>query len=249
MKPIHAVLFDSGEVLMRPIAPAEAPPDQPWRKYFPGPNFESRVRAKYPDTRFDGLDEGILLGMEELDRLHAQPIWTLDGEVGHFDEFCRILLYALGVSDSGLAHELARDRVFQPDIEPYPETLEVLERIRESGLILGVLSEAWPSLDLNYRRIGIRDYFRAFVISANHGLLKDNPKLFAVALEQMETPAEDILFLDDWAPYVQVAIESGFQGAVVARAPDTPRTGGLAYVSDLYEVEKLLISRAGGHPG
>ncbi len=87
------------------------------------------------------------------------------------------------------------------------------------------------------------------VLSANHGLLKDDPKLFAVALEQMETPAEDILFLDDWAPYVRVAIESGFQGAVVARDPDTPRTGGLAYVSDLYEVEKLLISRAGGHPG
>ena len=37
MKPIRAVLFDSGEVLMRPVAPAEAPPDQPWRKYFPGP--------------------------------------------------------------------------------------------------------------------------------------------------------------------------------------------------------------------
>ena len=248
MKPIHAILFDSGEVLMRPIAPAGASPDQPWRKYFPGPNFVNMVRAKYPDTRFGGLDEGILLGMEELDRLHAQPIWTLDEEVGHFDEFYRILLDALGVSDPGLAHELARDRVFQPDIEPYPETLEVLERIHESGLVLGVLSEAWPSLDLNYRRIGIRDYFRAFVISANYGLLKDDPKLFAVAEEQMDTPAENTLFLDDWAPYVQVAIESGFQGAVVARDPDTPRTGGLTCVTDLYEMEKLLLNRADGRP-
>ncbi len=244
MKPIRAVLFDSGEVLVRPIAPADAPPEQPWRKYFPGPNFDAMVRAKYPDIKMDGLDDAILLGMEELDRLHLQPIWTLDEEVGHFDEFYRILLNASGVSDPGLAHELALDRVYEPEIEPYPETLEVLERIRESGVILGVLSEAWPSLDLNYRRIGIRDYFRAFVISANHGLLKDDPKLFAVALEQMETPVENILFLDDWAPYVQVAIDCGFQGAVVARSPGIPRTEGLTYVANMNEVEELIFSRA-----
>ena len=84
MKPIRAVLFDSGEVLMRPIAPAAAPPEQPWRKYFPGPNFESIVRGKYPDINLDGLDDGILQGMEELDRLHAEPIWTLDEEVEAF---------------------------------------------------------------------------------------------------------------------------------------------------------------------
>ncbi len=240
MKPIRAVLFDSGEVLMRPIAPANAPPEQPWRKYFPGPNFEAMVRAKYTDIKMDGLDDAILLGMEELDRLHLQPIWTLDEEVGHFDEFYRILLNASGVSDPGLAHELARDRVYGPEIEPYPDVPGVLQRLHDSDLVMGVLSEGWPSLDLNYRRIDIRDYFRAFVISANHGLLKDDPKLFAVALEQMETPVENILFLDDWAPYVQVAIDCGFQGAVVARNIEVSRVEGLTYLRDLYEVERLI---------
>ena len=247
MKPIHAILFDSAEVLMRPIAPAAAPPEQPWRKYFPGPNFDAMVRAKYPDTSFDELDEGILLGMEALDRLHTQPIWTLDEEVGHFDEFYRILLDACGVSDAGLAHELAHNRVYEPDVEPYPDTIEVLVRLHGSGLVLGVLSEAWPSLELNYQRIGIRDYFQAFVISANHGILKDNPSLFAVSEELLGAPAENTLFLDDWAPYVQVAIESGFQGVVVARDPEIHRTRGLTYVADLYEMEELLLSRADGH--
>ena len=249
MKPIRAILFDSGEVLMRPIAPADAPPEQPWRKYFPGPNFEAMVQAKYPGIKLDGLDDAILLGMEELDRLHTQPIWTPEEEVGHFDEFYRILLDALGVSDPGLAHELAHDQVYEPEIQPYPETLEVLERIHGSGLVLGVLSEAWPSLELNYQRIGIRNYFRAFVISANYGILKDDPKLFAVAEEKMDTPAENTLFLDDWAPYVQVAIEAGFQGAVAARDPGLSRIDGLTYLSDLTEVEELLLSREDGHPG
>ena len=247
MKPIHAILFDSGEVLMRPIAPAEAPPDQPWRRWFPGPRFESEVLARYPEVSFGGLDDAILLGMEELDRLHTQPIWTLDEEVEQFAVFYRIVLDTLGVSDPALAHDLAHDRVHEQSSEPYPETLDVLERLHDSGLIMGVLSEAWPSLDLNYRRVGIRNYFRAFVLSANHGILKDNPSLFAVSEELLGAPAENTLFLDDWAPYVQVAIESGFQGVVVARDPEIHRTRGLTYVADLYEMEELLLSRADGH--
>lgn len=249
MKPIRAILFDSGEVLMQPIAPADAPPDQPWRKWFPGPKFEPLVRAQYPDLAMDGLDDAILLGMDELDRLHAQPIWTLEEETEDFAVFYRIVLDSLGVEDAGLAYELARLRVNEQSSEPYPETPEILKRLRESGLILGILSEAWPSLELNYRRLGIRDYFRAFVISANHGILKDDPRLFSIAESEMELPAENTLFLDDWAPYVQIAIASGFQGAVVARAPDVPRTEGLTYVSTMTEVEELVISRADGHPG
>ena len=244
MKPIRAVLFDSGEVLMRPIAPSDAPPEQPWRKYFPGPNFDVMVRAKYPDIKLGGLDDAILRGMDELDRLHTQPIWTLEEEVGHFDEFYRILLNALGVSDPGLAYELARDRVYKPDIEPYPDAPEVLQRLHDSGLVMGVLSEAWPSLELNYRRLGLREYFRAFIISANHGILKDDPKLFSKAQSRMNVPAEETLFLDDWAPYVQVAIDCGFQGAVVARSPGIPRTEGLTYVANMNEVEELVFSRA-----
>lgn len=240
MKPIHAVLFDSGEVLMRPVAPADAPLDQPWRKYFPGPKFESMVRAKYSDVNLDEMDDAILLGMEELDKLHTQPIWTPEEETEQFAVFYRIILDSLGIADAELSIKLARVRVHQPDIEPYPETLEVLKRLYDSGLVLGVLSEAWPSLELNYRRVGIRDYFRAFVISANHGILKDDPKLFDVAKEQMATPAENTLFLDDWAPYVQVAIASGFQGAVVARDIDVSRVEGLIYLKDLYEVERLI---------
>ena len=185
------------------------------------------------------LNDGILLGMEELDRLHTQPIWTLAEETDHFAAFYRILLDSLGVADAELAHELARVRVNDQASEPYPEVPQVLERLHKSGLEMGVLSEAWPSLEQNYRRLGLRDYFRAFIISANHGILKDDPKLFSVAESRMETPAENILFLDDWPPYVQVAIDCGFRAAVVARNPDTIRTEGLTYVTDLYEVERL----------
>ena len=244
MKPICAILFDSGEVLMRPLAPANAPPDQPWRRWFPGPRFESLVLARYPEVSFGGLDDAIPVGMEELDRLHTQPIWTLEEETEQFAEFYRIVLDSLGIADAELAYELARVRVHEPSLEPYPDTPDALDRLYKSGLEMGVLSEAWPSLELNYSRLGLRNLFRVFLISANYGLLKDNPKLFDVAKEKLDTPAENTLFLDDWAPYVQVAIASGFQGAVVSRDSDVPRTAGLAYVKNMNEVEELVFSRA-----
>ena len=249
MKPIRAILFDSGEVLMRPVAPSDAPPDQPWRRWFPGPRFESVVLAQYPGVCFGGLDDAILLGMEELDRLHAQPIWTLEEETAHFAVFYRIVLDSLEVADSDLASLLAHFRVYEPSCEPYADVPEALERLHKSGLEMSVLSEAWPSLELNYRRLGLRDMFGVFIMSANYGILKDDHKLFDVVKEQMDTPAENTLFLDDWAPYVQVAIDSGFQGAVVAREPETARTKGLTYVSNLHEVEQILISRGVGRPG
>ena len=99
----------------------------------------------------------------------------LEEETAHFAAFYRIVLDSLGIADPELAHELARVRVNEQASEPYPEVPQVLERLHKSGLVLGVLSEAWPSLELNYRRLGLRDYFRAFIISANHGILKDDP--------------------------------------------------------------------------
>ena len=226
---------------MSPIAPEDAPHDHPELKWFPGPQFKPSVYARYPSVVLDGLADAILLGMQELDRLHVHPIWTLEEETEHFAAFYRVVLSALGVHDPELAFELAELRVYQPSCEPFPEVPEVLGRFYDSGFVLGVLSEAWPSLELNYRRLGLRDYFRAFIVSANHGILKDDPRLFSIAQSQMRVPAESILFLDDWAAAVQVAIGCGFQGAVVTRDPDAPRTEGLTHVRDLYEVEELLV--------
>ena len=241
MKSIRAILFDSAEVLMYPIAPADAPPGHPERKWFPGPQFEPLVCARYAEVDLSSLDDAILLGMEELDRLHVHPIRTLEEETEQFAAFYRVVLDTVGVPDHELAFELAQMRVRQPSCEPYPEVPDLLGRFYDAGIVLGVLSEAWPSLELNYRRLGLREFFRAFIVSANHGILKDDPRLFSIAQTQMRVPAESILFLDDWTAAVQMAIECGFQGAVVARDPDAPRTECLTYVRDLYEVEKLIV--------
>jgi Haloacid dehalogenase-like hydrolase len=114
--------------------------------------------------------------------------------------------------------------------------------LRDRGLRLGVLTENWPSVEIAYRRLGLRSLFQAFVISSQEGRLKDDPELFAIAAARMGLPAEAMLFLDDWPPHVQTALAAGFQGAVLDRDGKAPAIPGLRYLTGLHDVERLVMA-------
>ncbi len=240
---VRGVIFDSGDVLARPVAGSDAPSAEAWRRWFPGGRFYEIVRARLPSLSLDGMDDAIDRGMEYLDERHRQPMMSTAEERDLFTRFYAIVLESLGSEghSPSLPRELALARVDGEQMEPFPEVPDVLERLRARGLRLGVLSEAWPSLAVNYERLGLRHLFEAFVISAQEARLKDDPILFAIARERLGLAAEEILFVDDWPPYVQVAIGAGMQGAVLAREPDVPVVQGLSYVRDLNEVENLAV--------
>lgn len=245
--PIAGVLFDSADVLMRPTLGIEASAAEAWRRWFPGPRFAEIVAETYPDLRLDGLDAAIGTGMRYLDERHRTPMTTVEEERAMFATFYRIVLEGLGIAEPprSLAEKLARARTDDDQMEPYPETVEVLRRLRDRGFRLGVLSEAWPSLAEHYRRHNLFDYFDPFVISAHEARLKDDPRLFVTAAERMALPSAAILFVDDWPPHVQTAITAGLRGVVCARDADVPIVPGLPYAADLREVERFALEGAG----
>jgi putative hydrolase of the HAD superfamily len=236
---VRGILFDSGGVLVRPIA----------RRWFPGPRFEQIVGAHLPDLSLAALDDALELGMHYLEERHRQPLVTLKEERQLFQNYYRIVIEALGAKDppSGLTQELARARTDEEQMQPFGEVVGVLERLRSGGLRLGVLSEGWPSLERDYQRLGLRGFFDAFVISAREARLKTDPGLFAVARERMRLRGPDILFVDNWPLYVETAVRLGFQGAVVDRAGDAPHMAGLTYVADLLGVERMVADALGSN--
>jgi putative hydrolase of the HAD superfamily len=240
---IAGVLFDSADVLMRPSLGIEASADQAWRRWFPGPRFAEIVLATYPELRFDGLDTAIDAGMRYLDERHQASMTTIDEERMMFATFYGLVLEALGIASPSpsLTAELARARVDEDQMEPFPETVEVLQRLRDRGIRLGVLSEAWPSLVEHYRRHHLLEFFDAFVISAQEARLKDDPLLFATAAERMALPSASVVFVDDWLPNVQTALSAGFRGIVLARDDDVPTVPDLQYAGDLHEVERTIL--------
>jgi putative hydrolase of the HAD superfamily len=242
---MRGVLFDSGDVLMQPLESPGRAAMKGWRRWFPGPRFTEIVRSWSYEPDLTRLDEALDHGMHYLDERHRLRVTTLAEERLMFSVFYRILLERLGIEGipEELVWQLSVARVDGEQMEPFDDVRGGLERLRSRQLRLGVLSEAWPSLEREYERLGLRQHFDAFIISAREGRLKEDPALFELASHRMALPPDQILFVDDWSPHVQTAMACGLRGAVLARDEDRPPSDPAA-LTDLTGVERLLDNGA-----
>ena len=141
--------------------------------------------------------------------------------------------------DTSLLSTLAHARVDDVDFELFNDTLSVLERLYEKGFSLGIISDAWPSLERKFRLLNLRKYFKTFVISAQLGCCKPDRKIFGRAIAEMELPPEKLLFVDDDPRYVKQAIGLGLNGILMVRSGE-PADVGVEWVRNLEEIEVLL---------
>lgn len=237
MSSIPGILFDSSETLVYPTVRPDALP--PWRRWFPGPRFEELARSEHPDLSLDEIDLALDQGMAFLDTLDRCN--SLDEELENWIDFYQVVLSSLGASRNSdqLLRSLGEARMFGDQMRPFGDVDATLLRLSKDGLRLGVLSEAWPSLEWHYTQIGLRRYFDAFVLSAAEGRLKTDPELFHIAAIRLGLSLGEILFVDDFPQHVRTAIATGIRGAVMARGAVPDGVENLIVVRDLAEVERL----------
>jgi putative hydrolase of the HAD superfamily len=225
--PVEGVLFDSGDSLVRD--------EGRW----PGPHFQKLV-TEYglKDVSWDRLPSSLERGVAYLEAHHH--VVDEAEELALFHEYYAILLHALGVTQPprALVKALAEEWGVL-DIEPFPETRAVLGRLSARGLRMGIISNAWPSLERKYQALGLRHYFDAFVISAREGCRKPDKRLFQIAIGELGLPPEQIIFVDDDAGYVLEGCALGLKGVLMVRTGEAP-TEVLPHVGSLDEVEKFL---------
>lgn len=105
-----------------------------------------------------------------------------------------------------------------------PGTTELMRELKEVGLPLFALSNwhcqtfarirhAYPALDL----------FDEIVLSGEHGVLKPDLRLFAIALDCFAIPPENLLFVDDRAENIEGAAKAGLPGVVFTDADSLRR--------------------------
>ena len=111
--------------------------------------------------------------------------------------------------------------------------------LHERGLSLGIVSDAWPSLEKKYRLLGLRNYFQTFVISAQIGCCKPDERNYKRAVDELGLPPDNLLFVDDGPENVEKAIELGLNGILMVRSGE-PADVDLESVSNLEEIEALL---------
>jgi putative hydrolase of the HAD superfamily len=223
---IKAVLFDSGGTLLRPIGGA----------WWPRPILQRMLQKSGTKITLSQLDGAHQRGVRFLDLHHH--LSTEEEEVAQFKEFYAIVLAELRiVTDAPTIEELALAEIRELQ-EPFPETRAVLEDLRGKGLALGIVSNAWPSLDRTYRMLGLRDFFGAFVVSANLGCMKPDPRIFRKAVEELALSPGEILFVDDVADYVRAAESLGMRGAVICR--EGAEATSMRTIASLAEVKSII---------
>jgi HAD superfamily hydrolase (TIGR01509 family) len=131
-------------------------------------------------------------------------------------------------------HDRLYDRHKSPAAwQPYPDAAEVLRTLRERGIGVGIVSNIGWDLRPVFREHGLDRYVHAYALSYEHGVQKPDPRLFAVACEELGADPRRTLMVGDDRRADGGAAALGCGLHFVDHLPVTERPDALLPVLDL----------------
>jgi putative hydrolase of the HAD superfamily len=131
-------------------------------------------------------------------------------------------------AETDLPQRLLDTFVLSESYRLYDDVIPTLDRLRNAGYRLGVISnwEAW--LDRLMVDLAISDFFEVTVVSGNAGIEKPNPRIFEIALEGAGVqPSEAVHIGDNPTDDIVGAAGVGIRGILLDRndrfAPVLPK--------------------------
>jgi HAD superfamily hydrolase (TIGR01549 family) len=179
-------------------------------------------------------------------------------------EGARRVLEELGVRVPGPELEAAVEQLEYaclPEVSMVAGADRVLERLRNHGYSLGVVSSAgYPKfVELALEKLGLRTYFSEVVTSAGEGIYKSNPEIFRRAAGRLGAAPHEAVHIGDHAIYdVQTAKAAGLaaiwlttQARTTARLHNQPwdesaGSAADAVVDSMDEVYDAVVRLDGG---
>ena len=207
---IRGVLFDSGDTLVGPRGGR-------WNPRF---DFEGVLLRHAPEAPAHRFASAFAAGEN----------WLRSPEAtSSRDDYHRVILAELGVAPTDeLLAELAAP-LEVPVFEAFPEAPGVLDRLREAGVKLAIVTNNWGTAESFLRLTTQVDLgeFDACVVSAEIGCAKPAARIYRQASDLLELRPDECLFVDDVPAFVAAAIELGYHGVAIRRAepaqdPDVP---------------------------
>ena len=185
---IQAVLFDSGRVL-------NAPQSGHW---FMPPGFFKQV----DESKFKKISkEKKQIAFDKAGQyICSIPlIATEEDELEHFIKFYEIFSKELPELTLGKENilDLAKDIVYNTEKYTFFHDAERVIPALHKDYKLAVVSDAWPSLMRVFKHAALFPFFSSFVISSVIGAAKPNEKMYRKALEELDVPAQNSVFVDD----------------------------------------------------
>lgn len=103
-----------------------------------------------------------------------------------------------------------------------PATIEVLGDLKAGGTPMALLSNAGPDFGSIMRHSPLGQYFDAYFVSGELGLIKPEPEIYAHALKELGITGTDAVFIDNKEENVRGAEALGITGHVFT-SPDSLR--------------------------
>jgi putative hydrolase of the HAD superfamily len=122
------------------------------------------------------------------------------GEFPKTEDRVRAVLRILGVpadkkvidSVTKTEHEFLRSGIFL-----FKDATSTLVSLRNSGLKLGIVTNASPSVRIALKSLKIDEYMDCMIISSDVGFRKPDPRIYEVALRALGVEARDCVFVGD----------------------------------------------------
>jgi len=123
----------------------------------------------------------------------------------------------------------------------FPETVDVLSNLKESGYRLGIISNFDSRVYDVMRQLGIYDFFDVLVISSEAGHAKPSHGIFSLALERAgRDPREVIHVGDDLCNDFHGARAMGIRALLLDREGEYAGATFMDRIEDLTAIERVL---------
>jgi len=109
----------------------------------------------------------------------------------------KLLICELAGIDLALAHEIERSFGDIATYPTYPEVVDVVTSLAESGLKIAVVSDFHVDLRPHLDSLGLLDHIGGFALSCEVGAIKPDSAMFEAALAMVDAPAERCLMVGD----------------------------------------------------
>lgn len=155
-------------------------------------------------ARREGLDENALVDLVTKDPQGVQLLRDLERGNIRQTHFVHEMAQRLGLPADGLLESMAAD------LRPDEDMLALGDELRAAGVKIGILSNSWGSEPFDpYRSWELHNRADVVVISDQVRLRKPEPEIFDLIVDRLGVPANECLFVDDVAPYLEPASAKG----------------------------------------
>lgn len=118
------------------------------------------------------------------------------------------------------------------ELDVFPDAVATLTALRDAAILTAVCSNWGWDLAEAISACGLTDLIDVQVTSAQAGYRKPHPRIFELAIERLQVPAADVMFVgDNWSADVEGAKQAGMRALHVVR-PGIAATGTVPPVPD-----------------